>query len=200
MNMRAKLVTAMVSFATSGHGFNLGPPRNYQTVVGVPRSISARRTLEDILICRCDTRSHFASELADWRADYVGSVVRGACSAARSAAAAPRPRHAHTAKCALTSLVMPPVQCVILGAGYDIDVGAISAAVNIPRACAAGPDPVASSSPPVAARHHAADTTGRIRLRQHPGRCPPIPMTLPARPEPDWHDARTVIRPAVLPL
>ena len=33
-----------------------------------------------ILFCRCDTRSHLASELADWRADYVGSVVPGACS------------------------------------------------------------------------------------------------------------------------
>jgi hypothetical protein len=29
------------------------------------------------LICRCDTRSHLARELADWRADYVGSVVPG---------------------------------------------------------------------------------------------------------------------------
>ena len=30
--------------------------------------------------CRCDTRSHYASELADWRAGYVGRVVPGACS------------------------------------------------------------------------------------------------------------------------
>jgi hypothetical protein len=34
----------------------------------------------NIRICRCDTRSHLASELADWRADYVGRVVTGACS------------------------------------------------------------------------------------------------------------------------
>jgi hypothetical protein len=34
----------------------------------------------DIRSCRCDTRSHYASELADWRADDVGSVVPGACS------------------------------------------------------------------------------------------------------------------------
>src|SRR5215813_11029860 len=30
--------------------------------------------------CRCDTRSHLARELADWRAGYVGRVVPGACS------------------------------------------------------------------------------------------------------------------------
>src|SRR4249920_2331775 len=30
---------------------------------------------ENVRFCRCDTRSHLASELADWRADYVGSVV-----------------------------------------------------------------------------------------------------------------------------
>jgi hypothetical protein len=30
--------------------------------------------------CRCDTRSHLARGLADWRADYVGRVVPGACS------------------------------------------------------------------------------------------------------------------------
>ena len=34
----------------------------------------------NVLSCRCDTRSPLASELADWRADYVGSVVPGACS------------------------------------------------------------------------------------------------------------------------
>ena len=66
MNMRAKLVTAMVSFATSGHGFNLGPPRNYQTVVGVPRSISARRTLEDILICRAVQPAALATCRTAW--------------------------------------------------------------------------------------------------------------------------------------
>ena len=32
------------------------------------------------LFCRCDTRSHLARGLADWRADYVGRVVPGACS------------------------------------------------------------------------------------------------------------------------
>jgi hypothetical protein len=30
--------------------------------------------------CRCDTRSHLARELADWRAGYAGRVVPGACS------------------------------------------------------------------------------------------------------------------------
>ena len=34
----------------------------------------------NVLKCRCDTRSHYASELADWRAGYVGRVVPGACS------------------------------------------------------------------------------------------------------------------------
>jgi hypothetical protein len=34
----------------------------------------------NIRSCRCDTRSHLASELADWRADFVGRVVPGACS------------------------------------------------------------------------------------------------------------------------
>src|SRR5215475_14397771 len=38
------------------------------------------KAMSNALICRCDTRSHFASELADWRADYVGRVVPGACS------------------------------------------------------------------------------------------------------------------------
>jgi hypothetical protein len=36
--------------------------------------------LANVRICRCDTRSHLASELADWRAGYVGRVVTGACS------------------------------------------------------------------------------------------------------------------------
>jgi hypothetical protein len=34
----------------------------------------------NVLNCRCDTRSHYASELADWRTGYVGRVVSGACS------------------------------------------------------------------------------------------------------------------------
>src|SRR5437773_7740192 len=34
----------------------------------------------NVRFCRCDTRSHLARELADWRADYVGRVVPGACS------------------------------------------------------------------------------------------------------------------------
>src|SRR5262249_27031270 len=34
----------------------------------------------NVRICRCDTRSHLARELADWRAGYVGRVVPGACS------------------------------------------------------------------------------------------------------------------------
>jgi hypothetical protein len=38
--------------------------------------IAARVTLASAVA----TRSHLASELADWRADYVGSVVPGACS------------------------------------------------------------------------------------------------------------------------
>jgi hypothetical protein len=41
-------------------------------------SISARTA--DVCFCRCDTRSHLESELADWRTDYVGRVVPGACS------------------------------------------------------------------------------------------------------------------------
>jgi hypothetical protein len=34
----------------------------------------------NVRFCRCDTRSHYASELADWRIGYVGRVVPGACS------------------------------------------------------------------------------------------------------------------------
>jgi len=34
----------------------------------------------NVRYCRCDTRSHLARELADWRAGYVGRVVPGACS------------------------------------------------------------------------------------------------------------------------
>ena len=39
-----------------------------------------RRFKMNVRFCRCDTRSHYASELADWRTGYVGRVVRGACS------------------------------------------------------------------------------------------------------------------------
>ena len=52
---------------TSGH-----PPRRAPVIKCAPR-VNAR-------FCRCDTRSHLARELADWRAGYVGRVVPGACS------------------------------------------------------------------------------------------------------------------------
>ena len=48
--------------------------------VGRTRIFIHRRVEVNVLNCRCDTRSHYASELADWRAGDVGRVVPGACS------------------------------------------------------------------------------------------------------------------------
>src|SRR5205814_4966558 len=58
-------------FSSPGRGPIGGQPAVYLYITALE---------ENVLNCRCDTRSHFASELADWRADDVGRVVRGACS------------------------------------------------------------------------------------------------------------------------
>src|SRR5437667_1751632 len=60
-----------LGFSSPGRGPIGGQPAVYLYITALE---------ENVLNCRCDTRSHFASELADWRADDVGRVVRGACS------------------------------------------------------------------------------------------------------------------------
>jgi hypothetical protein len=61
----------LAALSSPGYGPIDGRPAVYLYIAAVE---------VDVLNCRCDTRSHYASELADWRADDVGSVVPGACS------------------------------------------------------------------------------------------------------------------------